>query len=79
MNRTSFIVVALLLMAAVAFYVRAGIEPTDPPQQTGPATPHAIDGAYADCLNCHGNITESHDAMFGEGEYDDCLSCHQPE
>ena len=78
MTRATFLVLAVVLMALVGFFVRAGIERTDPPQQTGPATPqaHDIQGIHANCLGCHGNITESHDAKFGAGNYSDCLSCH---
>ena len=78
MSRITFIALALVLVGAVAFWVRAGVETPDAGQQ-GPPTPHATDGAYANCLNCHSDIADSHDAMFGEGEYDDCLSCHPPE
>ncbi|EEG76371.1 hypothetical protein [Dethiobacter alkaliphilus] len=78
MSRIVFIVIALVLVAAIGLWVRAGIEP-DEPGQAGPPTPHATDGPYENCLGCHGDITGSHDAMFGEGEYDDCLSCHPPQ
>ena len=43
MTRATFLVLAVVLMALVGFFVRAGIERTDPPQQTGPATPQAHD------------------------------------
>ncbi|MDW7650131.1 MAG: hypothetical protein SCK29_01910 [Bacillota bacterium] len=81
MSRITFIILAVVVMALVGFYVRAGIEPTDPPQATGPATPagHDITGAHANCLACHSNIVPSHDEKFGEGAYDDCLSCHPQE
>ncbi|MCR3922102.1 MAG: hypothetical protein NUK65_06225 [Firmicutes bacterium] len=81
MKRTTFIILTVVIMALVGIYVRAGADRTDPPQTNGPATPasHDINGAHADCLNCHENITASHDERFGEGSYSDCLSCHQQE
>jgi uncharacterized membrane protein YagU involved in acid resistance len=78
MNRIAFVLFSLVVVGLISFFVRAGIERTDPPQQTGPATPadHNIAGVHANCLGCHGDITGSHDAMFGSGNYSDCLSCH---
>ena len=78
MSRTTFIIFAFVVMALVGLYVRAGIERTEPPQVSGPATPqsHNIQGAHANCLACHSAITASHNEMFGEGSYSDCLSCH---
>jgi hypothetical protein len=78
MKRLTFIIFSVAVMALLGFYVRAGIDRTDPPQQTGPATPasHDVTGTHANCLACHSNITASHDERFGEGNYSDCLSCH---
>lgn len=78
MSRTVFLAFALVVMGLLGFFVRAGIERADPPQQRGPATPatHDIAGVHANCLACHGNIVPSHNEMFGEGNYSDCLSCH---
>jgi hypothetical protein len=76
-----FIALALIVMGAIGFFVRAGIETTDPPQVTGPVTPgwHDVTGAHANCMNCHADIVPYHDEMFGEGNYDNCLGCHPVE
>ncbi|HHX74046.1 MAG TPA: hypothetical protein GX699_04000 [Firmicutes bacterium] len=80
MKRTTFILLALVLMALVGFYIRAGWDkaPKTPQGGDAPATPHETTGAYENCLACHGNITASHNELFGEGNYDDCLKCHKP-
>ena len=78
MKRTTFIILAVVMMALGGIYLRAGVERTEPPQATGPATPasHDLDDTHADCLSCHAVIKSSHDQRFGEGNYSDCLSCH---
>jgi hypothetical protein len=50
----------------------------EPPAVVGAAIPHALDGAYENCIGCHGdNIAESH-ADF-DGYEESCLDCHEAE
>lgn len=78
MKPITFIILTIAIMALVGFYVRAGNDKTYPPQAVnGPATPHEITGEYTNCLNCHSDITASHDERFGAGNYSECLSCHK--
>lgn len=44
---------------------------------TGEASqiPHAIDGVYANCLQCHADIQTTHQAF---GDFSNCMGCHVP-
>lgn len=77
MNRLTFMIITLVIMVAMAVYVRGGVE--DELVPASPPTPrtHDIRGTHANCLGCHGNIVSSHEEMFGDGNFDNCLSCHQ--
>ncbi|MBS4032393.1 MAG: hypothetical protein KGZ63_13375 [Clostridiales bacterium] len=74
-SRTIYLISVLVIMLLVGVYVRAGVDRTETPQVTGPVITHPVAGRE-NCLACHGNITESHNAMFGPGNYNNCLNCH---
>ena len=80
MSRTVFIIVVIVILAGLAYYVWSERERADNSENEakGPPNPHSTEDTYSDCLDCHSDITDSHDDKFGAGNYDDCLSCHEP-
>lgn len=74
-KRRLYLIFTTIIMLLFAVYVRAGIDRTaQPPEVPGPAIPHGVEGAFADCLNCHAGIRQAHADAFGE--FDNCFGCH---
>ncbi|MDW7649912.1 MAG: hypothetical protein SCK29_08775 [Bacillota bacterium] len=73
----------LLLVLALVAVLTIGCggdtnTPDEPTVVEGSTIPHAVDGEYEDCMNCHGTaISESH-ADF-DSFADRCLDCHAQE
>ena len=66
MSRTVFIIVAIVILAGLAYYVWSERERADNSENgQRPPTPQLAEGAYGDCLDCHSDITDSHDDKFG--------------
>ena len=80
MSRTVFIIVAIVILAGLAYYVWSERERADNSENgaKGPPTPHSTEGAYSDCPVRHSHITDPHLQKSGAGTYDDCLSSHEP-
>ncbi|OEF98293.1 hypothetical protein [Desulfuribacillus alkaliarsenatis] len=52
-----------------------GDQPGEQPANAG-AIPHALDGVYENCMQCHSDITATHEQF---GDFDNCTACHQPQ
>lgn len=50
----------------------------EPPAVVGATIPHALDGAYENCIGCHGAAIEASHAAF-DGYEESCLDCHEAE
>lgn len=50
----------------------------EPPAVVGATIPHALDGAYENCIGCHGAAIEASHTGF-DGYEDSCLDCHEAE
>ncbi len=72
--------VLVLMVAVFAAGCGSGTPaPAPTPEPPSPsAITHAIDGAYENCMGCHGPAIEASHADFA-GYEDSCLDCHKPE
>ncbi|EEG78464.1 cytochrome c3 family protein [Dethiobacter alkaliphilus] len=76
------LVVALLLMAAFAVgcgdngNVDNGNDNGND-VVAGPSFGHGTEAPYDDCMACHGDIAEDHEANYGADYEDRCMDCHE--
>ncbi|HZK25000.1 MAG TPA: cytochrome c3 family protein [Oscillospiraceae bacterium] len=76
MNRNIFLVLALVVMAAFAWYVKGTVLV---PAQTvaGPdLVSHRVDQYDEDCVDCHAKVGEWHKENFAAFSSDNCMDCH---
>ncbi|MCW3490361.1 cytochrome c3 family protein [Dethiobacter alkaliphilus] len=43
----------------------------------GPSFGHGTEAPYDDCMACHGDIAEDHEANYGADYEDRCMDCHE--